>query len=1109
MKKAILSLAALAVGLGQLAASQRLNVLYETFANVDGSIEAPGAIDQSKFDNPSGWTFTNAFAGPQCILIKKGGSITTPPLAELTGNAAYWFSAGWWEDPDRKPEEEPTWEPHTLSLTGKGELYTDQYDSMSSRMGADVIYDVDGTTRLTLTASYDIMVDNVSIYYAGNANADAFSSDYTLYSHESGDYFTPFDLKLTKSTVKLAQDDGEHNILVYTTDGTDPARTSKRYDGTPIHIDATTTVKTATIFGDGYMYRDVPRTYTFPQQPTPEKPQNTFELTVSAPGNLKTQLLNLDAEIIEGLVIKGKINGADLKYLSGAEGRTASLSYIDMTNLTFEYDNTEYRTIVDAPEAGMGTTYTYHYYLSEENTVEGVGGSPTSRQYNVYRNNLAGAFRKHPTLRTVILPAFITSLGERIFEQCRELVSVQFPPELTSVGVQAFYFCDNLELYDFPATFREIGAGAFAGVKLGNVRLDKKVEIGESAFTSSTIVKLDMPLPPDSIPYHAFSYCYRLEEINIGEGLEYIGLEAFYNSKIKTARLPQSLQEIAGGAFADCPFVKDIEPENGIRYIGSIAYELADNSLSEYTVKPGTVTLAPRLFTGTSATTFNLPESLERVGEGAFAGTQLSSIPQMPSLRVIGSEAFSYCQKLGRITIPETVEYIGSGAFTGCNALWSVTYNAIDARCEGRLSPRDLEVIVVGDKVRRLPAGLYTGNTNVTQIILPKSVEVLDPNVFENCVNLEYVRLSDNINTISDNAFYNCTSLSDLHWPANLKNIGTSAFSWCTSLKTISLPEGVESVGYNAFGYSSAVENLYIASTVTDFGEACFLFDSAPKPLTITTTAKTPQDYQWNWHYVGPATIKVPAASLAAYQASSNWNGSNNGKNNVIIPLEGITAPEEETQTSFNYGIDDQTDLSDTVVGDVYVTIGEDDGYDVADGSIVLNSSMDEEYVEAIGGMAPGESDLANRFNGLVLQVPGGTGKITVNCLTIGSKQVAVKIGEAEPSHYTKDSKGDITIEYNVPLATYVYIYAIEPDAQQQMRRLAVSADAAGSVKIYSVGVNPLEISGVEKIAAATREPSPVTEYYRIDGTRIQTPSTPGVYIIRRADGKVAKILVR
>lgn len=1111
MKKIILSLVVLAAAVVQLSASERTDLLNETFLNVNGPMEATDVINQSQLDNPSGWSFTNAYAGPQCVIIKKGGSITTPPVAALTGNAAFSFDIQMWEDPTGKTT--PDWEnmkPHVLSLSGKGELSTYEYDAMSSHMAADAIYDADASTRLTLTADYDIMLSNVSIFYAGNDNTGVYWQDYTKYSHESGEYFNPFDLKLTKSTTPLAYDDGLHNILVYTLDGTDPVRTSQRYEDTPIHIASSTTLKTATIFGNGYMSQDKARTYTFPTAEIPEIPANTFELTVSKPGNLKTQLLDIDADILEGLVLKGKINGSDLKYLAGGEGRTASISYLDLSELTFVYDNTEYRTIVDAPEGGMGTTYVYHYYLSEENKDERAGSSPSSVQYNCFRNNLAAAFARHKTIKTVVLPSFITSLGERIFDRCEELTSVQYPDGLTAVGDMAFYYCTKLQLYDFPTSFEEIGNAAFAGTRLGNVKFDKKVRLSAGAFEGSTIVRLEMPFPPDSIHDLTFAYCSNLEEIFIGNGLKYLGDRAFGYTPIKKAQLPETIEELAENVFYGCNFIGEIQPEDGIRYIGKVAYEITERNRQEYSVKSGTVSLAPQLFAFTSATTFNIPKSLEIIGKEAFACTKISNMPDMPSLKRIGQQAFRNCERLARITIPESVVYIDGSAFYGCNALWSVTYNAINAECCGRISPRDLERIVIGEKVRRLPMGLYTGNTNVTEVILPRSVEILDPSAFSGCLNLEYIHLSDNITTISDEAFGGCSSLRDLHWPARLKTIGSSAFSNCTSLRTISLPEGVDSVGSNAFGYCKGVENIYIASTIRNFGYGCFTFDNADTPTTITATATSPQNYEWNWHYVGPATIKVPAASVAAYKADVSWNGSDNGKTNQIVALEGISASYENTETSFSAGIDNDTDLGDTVIGDVYVTVGEEDGFDESDGSIVLNSIMNEEFVEAVGGMAPGESDIANRFNGLVVKVPAGHGSVTVSCMTTGTKRISVKIGEEKPMYYIKNSKGEISVDYNVAADTYVYIYASEAaDVQQTVRRLRTpDSVTANCVRIYSIGVNPGN-SGIEGIETGKQEESPIAEYFRIDGSKVDSPDTPGIYIGRRADGSAVKILIR
>ena len=1105
MNKLIISLILLTCMVGQSFANERVDMLVETFGKVAGSDEATEEINTSQLDNPDGWTFTKAYAGPGCVIIKKGGTVTTPPIAELTGNASFSYSIDMWVDPTGQTEPDyDNLTPHVLSVSGGAELSTDEYDAMVSHMMADCIYGADSQTRLMLTASYDIKLYGVNIYYAASNTGSGPASDYTVFSHDSDNYFAPFNLVLTVSESPYGGIDGKHNILVFTTDGSEPVRTSTRYDGTPIRISETTTVKTATIFGSGAMVADKPRTYTFPQSTAPIIPENTYEITVNRPGSLKSQLIDIEGTV-NGVVLKGKINGEDLKYLTAGEGRTGALQYADLSAVEFEYDDTNYRTIVDAPEGGMGTTYTYYYYLSTENRDELSGGSPSNVNTKCYRNNLAAAFSKHKSIQTVVLPDGITTVGERMFDRCPELRAVVMPESLTEVGDMAFYYCTKLELYDFPTTFERIGRSALASVKLGKVRFDNPVDLSAAAFYDSSIAELDMPYPPEEIKDNVFAFCGSLKKISIGEGLKYIGDKAFSYAGITSAELPSSLIELGDGVFDYCPFVDDIEAEDDIVYIGKIAYKNVNYDRSEYTVKDGTVQLCSGLFAFTAASTYNIPASVEIVGTEAFACTKITAMPDMPNLRKLHYGAFRDCKNLERVTIHEFVEYIAN-PFYGCNSLWSVTYNAIDAECSG-LSPRDLERIVIGDKVRRLPAGLYTSNTNVTEVYLPSSIEILDSNVFAGCSNLSYISLSDNISTISDYSFDDCRSLAGIHWPASLKHIGDRAFTNCQSLKTVSLPEGVECVEYGAFDGCTGVETFYLASTATEIGYGAFTFRNTDKKLTITTTALSPIDYEWSWYYMGTPLIKVPAAALDAYKASANWN---NGNKNEIVAIEGITVTAEETETSFGSDIDADTDLSDTVVGDVYVTVGEEDGYDETDGSIVLNSTMDEEYMDAVGGMAPGESDIANRYNGLVVQVAAGNGSVTIHCLTLGSKRVAVKIGKGEATFHTMNSKGDITVNYDVHEDTYVYIYASDSEAlnatRRQMRAQAPATDSC--IKIYSVGVHP-KSTGIGNVTEATDCQSPIVEYYRVDGTRVDAPSIPGIYIGRRADGSTIKVVLK
>lgn len=1099
-------------------------MMNETFSNVAGNESATAEIITSQLDNPEGWSFTDAYAGPGFIVVKKGGSVTTPPISELTGNATIYFSTAPWGE-DIKYED---LKPHKVTIEN-GELCIDEIDEMSSMGGTIYMYGVSGDTRVTIIADHDIKLSNVKIEYGGSFDS-MYQDDPTKYSHDAGypgapvEYYNPFDLIMTKTTTKVGYtDDGLHNILVYTLDGTKPQRTSQRYNGEPITISSTTTLNTATILGNGSMQYGKERTYFFPTPELPEIPAQTYTVNVSRPGTLKAQLLDIDADEIEGLVLKGKINGTDLAYLIAGEGRAAKISYLDLSEVTFEYDDALYQTTVAAPEGGMGTVSTYRYYFSEENRTERLPGGPMNENWALYRNDLSGAFSGNKIQR-IVVPRCLESIGTSAFSGVK---MATIPEGVTKIGPSAFYSAVEVNLpealieigdYAFGRDFfkREIrlpnleyiGDGAFAGAKITAFEFgDKLRHIGEGAFSETKLTEVVMNVVSDTIPSSLFAGCDNLSKVKISGEVKVIGDKAFYNCRnIKEFSIPSTVEEVGYEAI---PYYLLDQPVDGIIYVGNVAY-LRDGDQASYTVRQGTVSLADRLFSGSTASSFTLPESVKTIGKECFSYTSLKSTPEMKSVVRIGDRAFCYCLDLGRVVIPESVEYIGWNAFEGCNALWSMTYEAIDAKVEGYLSPRDLERIVIGDKVRRLPAGLYTNNTNLTEAVLPRSMEVIEPYAFQGCVNLEYVRLSDGISNISDYAFYGCKSLTDIHWPASLDSIGVSAFRDCISLKTVSLPEGTRSVKQDAFYNCPEVSTLYIASTVEELGSLTFAFRNYDKEMTITSTAEVPPYYEWVWaYYEHTPVLKVPAEYMESYRTEGYWSGSNAGMPVNLVAIGELATTSEPLAVSFASSLNSDADIADAFVGGAYITVGEEDGFDESDGSIVLNSTMDSEYAEAIGGMAPGKSDLANRFNGIVIQVPGGTGSVVIDCHTVGNRFVAVKIGDENAETFSKNSKGEISVDYNVADDTFVYIYGVDSESQEKTdtRSATRAIDSDNCVRIYEVGVNPIS-AGVDGITDDISD-SPVTAIYTLDGVKVNAPQKPGLYILRRANGTSQKIYVK
>lgn len=1133
--KLILFLFLFCIGI-QPALSQGSEAVFEeNFENVVGTSDGKTKLDPSQLNHPSGWTFDNVYAGEGNLIIKEGGSITLPEIPELIGNANLFIYANYWRNPDKDYEgidvsyfEQGV--PLSVSISN-GKLSSDEIN------GKLRMYGVDGNSRLKITAPNDIVLRNISIYYSTYGYSEG---DYIRFSHEAGPFYDPFDLTLNPWNVQVDYGDSIYNITVYTLDGTVPNRYSQRYHkDDKIHIASTTTVRAALILADGSMRYNIPMTYTLTKRyDINELPENTYQIEVK-PGQLKKQLLDLDPDEVNGLVLTGTMNGEDLKFLADAQGLVGSLAYLDLEKVKFEYDETLYRSY-SPPKGFHQDAYTYNYIFSKENRTEQVPAGFGYKRYDCYRNNLARAFFRNGSLVTVKLPESMTELGENIFDDCKALRGVKlpegvahiegaafqgcnileklnFPAKLTSVGDNAFRSCLSLELDNLPNSLLYVGREAFCDVPLKALKLDRKVEMGAGAFSNTPITEIEMTTPCDSIREGTFRDCPNLTKITIGEGLKYIGYSAFSNSPVKEANLPSTLRDISSYAFLGyssyCPFINDIQPENHIRYIGKVAYQCVDRDLEEYTIKDGTVTLADELFESSQGNAFHIPASVEQIGNRAFAYTQIKALPEMLGLKRIGGEAFYGCKNLKKLTIPETVEYIGGGAFYGCSNIWSLTYNAINAECESFMEPNaPLEKIVIGGKVRRLPNGIFSGR-EFTEVALPSCLERIDEFAFYGCKNLTTINLSDSIRYIGDNAFYGCSSLKNIHWSLRLTTIGSRAFRQ-TALETISLPEGVTSVGDGAF-YICPAKTVYIPSTANV--EDNFTYNFWQKEggnCVITCMSPIPHPVARHWD-VGVAAIKVPAELVELYKAQFPDIADK------IMAVNQVSVMDEDSKTSFAAGISEEADLGDAVIGDVYVTVGDGDGYDSTDGSIVLNSTMTAAEVAGIGSLAPGKSDIANRFNGLIVKVNAGDGTMVIDCKTVGKNTLNVKVGEAEPQAFVKSDRGTIEVAYRVDKETCVYIYGAEQEVADDAetakahqvaacrplsRAAALSASASENcVKIYAVGVS--QSTGINHTLIDGN--SPIIGYYTLDGVKIEQPNAPGIYVVRRANGSNYKLVIK
>ncbi|MBR5131896.1 MAG: leucine-rich repeat protein [Alistipes sp.] len=163
----------------------------------------------------------------------------------------------------------------------------------------------------------------------------------------------------------------------------------------------------------------------------------------------------------------------------------------------------------------------------------------------------------------------------------------------------------------------------------------------------------------------------------------------------------------------------------------------------------------------------------------------------------VSESAFSGCENLWKLELPQYITNIASKAFMDCN---SIRY------------------INIPNGVETIGSSAFENCTSLSQIHIPDSVVTIENSAFRGCTNLLDVIIGNNVTTIMDSAFEDCSGIKNLVFGINIKVIGDSCFNGCSSITEINIPNGVTTIEDEAFGYCTGLEKLYIPSSVTTLG---------------------------------------------------------------------------------------------------------------------------------------------------------------------------------------------------------------------------------------------------------------------------------------------------
>ena len=374
------------------------------------------------------------------------------------------------------------------------------------------------------------------------------------------------------------------------------------------------------------------------------------------------------------------------------------------------------------------------------------------------------AFEDCAAIRKVTLGENVEKIGSWAFASCKGLEELVVPEKLKTVGDNAFWGCEKLGKIYYEGSVNDwasvdglinlmyFGKGAKSLFVRGEEVIDLTIEdletISQVAFCKTTVERVTIGNGVFNIGNYAFFKCPNLKRVDIAGTVNKIGAWAFTGSEsLETITIGNGVKRVGSYAFEDCPVKTATVPSN---VLSSVPKE----NLTEITVSGG-----------------------ETIGNNAFENSPaLIKVTLLSGIKDIGEYAFSYCESLSEIAFPNTLKRIGEYAFVGCEKLSTVNFFGTASEWAGNVE--GLKFLAwYGGKNKTV---FYNGE-KVTDIIALEDITEIQAFAFYR-TEAEKVIVSEGVTKIGRYAFQGAQNLTEVVLPKSLDIILEWAFTSCGSI---------------------------------------------------------------------------------------------------------------------------------------------------------------------------------------------------------------------------------------------------------------------------------------------------------------------------------------
>lgn len=362
----------------------------------------------------------------------------------------------------------------------------------------------------------------------------------------------------------------------------------------------------------------------------------------------------------------------------------------------------------------------------------------------------------------------VTSIGNKAFNYCFNLIDLTIPDSIINIGSYAFYDCPILTTVTLGNGIKSIGSYAFTLCKkLTSINVDEN----NAYYTSDNGILFDkdkthlIKYPqaktdtnytlPDSVTHienEAFYDCGKLTSVDLPDGLINIGNFAFYRcSSLTDIIIPDSVTSIGDHSFSGCTNLANCTLSKNLNSMGNAAFYGCKN-ITDITLPDGITEIGEYTFGNcVKLTLIVIPNGVTKIGAGAFyCCSNLKNVTLPDSLKSIENDAFNCCDSITEITLPDGLTKIGNNAFTDCVSLASIIIpdsvtklgECVFTRCS------NLTAAILPDGLKKIPYGLFYCNFNLTVVAIPESVTLIGEQAFYGCKNLQTIIYGGSVDSL-------------------------------------------------------------------------------------------------------------------------------------------------------------------------------------------------------------------------------------------------------------------------------------------------------------------------------------------------------------------------